>query len=88
MDITNKKNVIHDLEEDKVDIGLVSVLPEHLDLNTLPLMKNELYLVGTTDREKNGKGKKELIFLKTLCCTENKVLPLKMLWRTLFKVKI
>jgi hypothetical protein len=40
----------------------VFVLPEHLDLKTLPLMENELYLLGTTDREKNGKGKKELIF--------------------------
>jgi DNA-binding transcriptional LysR family regulator len=62
MDVTNKKNVIHDLEENRVDFGLVSVLPEHLDLNTLPLMKNELYLVGSTDREQNRKGKKELIF--------------------------
>ncbi len=53
MDITNKKNVIHELKEDKVDFGLVSVLPEHLDLKTLPLMKNELYLLGTMDREKN-----------------------------------
>jgi DNA-binding transcriptional LysR family regulator len=38
------------------------VLPDHLDLDTLPLMKNELYLVGSSDREKNRKGKKELIF--------------------------
>ncbi|WP_213521459.1 LysR family transcriptional regulator [Nonlabens sp.] len=62
MDVTNKKNVIHDLEENKVDFALVSVLPDHLDLDTLPLMKNELYLVGSSDREKNRKGKKELIF--------------------------
>jgi hypothetical protein len=65
MDVSNKKNVIHDLEENKVDFGLVSVLPEHLDLNTLPLMKNKLSLGGTTDREKNGEGKKELSFSRT-----------------------
>jgi DNA-binding transcriptional LysR family regulator len=62
MDVTNKKTVIHDLEENKVDFALVSVLPDHLELDTLPLMKNELYLVGSSDREKNRKGKKELIF--------------------------
>lgn len=62
MDVTNKKNVINDLEENKVDFALVSVLPEHLDLQTLPLMKNELFLVGNAEREKNRKGKKELIF--------------------------
>lgn len=62
MDVTNKKTVIHDLEENKVDFALVSVLPDHLDLNTLPLMKNELYLVGSSAREKNRKGRKELIF--------------------------
>ncbi|MFT7119356.1 MAG: DNA-binding transcriptional LysR family regulator [Flavobacteriales bacterium] len=62
MDVTNKKTVIQDLEQNKVDFALVSVLPDHLDLNTLPLMKNELYLVGSSDREKNRKGKKELIF--------------------------
>jgi DNA-binding transcriptional LysR family regulator len=62
MDVTNKKTVIQDLEQNKVDFALVSVLPDHLDLDTLPLMKNELYLVGSSDREKNRKGKKELIF--------------------------
>ncbi|QJP34398.1 LysR family transcriptional regulator [Nonlabens sp. Ci31] len=62
MDVTNKKTVIHDLEENKVDFALVSVLPDHLDLDTLPLMKNELYLVGSSEREKNRKGKKESIF--------------------------
>jgi DNA-binding transcriptional LysR family regulator len=40
----------------------LAVLIDHLDLNTLLLMKNELYLVGSTDREKNRKGKKEQIF--------------------------
>jgi DNA-binding transcriptional LysR family regulator len=62
MDVTNKKTVIHDLEENKVDFALVSVLPDHLDLEALPLMKNELFLVGNAEREKSRKGKKELIF--------------------------
>lgn len=64
MDVTNKKNVIQDLEENKVDFALVSVLPDHLDLEALPLMKNELFLVGNAEREQNRKGEKELIFLE------------------------
>lgn len=64
MDVTNKKNVIHDLEDNKVDFALVSVLPDHLDIEYLPLMKNELFLVGSADRVKQREGDKELIFLQ------------------------
>lgn len=46
MDVTNKKKVIEDLEENKVDFSLVSVIPEKLKLNTIPLLENKLYLVG------------------------------------------
>lgn len=62
MDVTNKLSVVQDLEENKVDFALVSVLPEHLALERLPLLKNSLYLVGGSEREKQRKGKKELIF--------------------------
>ena len=53
MDVTNKQKVVNDLEENKVDFALVSVLPEHLNLEALPLLENKLYLVGSTEREKN-----------------------------------
>ena len=62
MDVTNKLKVVEDLEDNKVDFALVSVLPEHLDLVKLPLVINSLYLVGGAEREKLRTGKKELIF--------------------------
>jgi DNA-binding transcriptional LysR family regulator len=62
MDVTNKLKVVEDLENNLVDFALVSVLPEHLTLERLPLIRNSLYLVGGSEREKNRKGKKENIF--------------------------
>jgi DNA-binding transcriptional LysR family regulator len=62
IDVTNKQNVIKDLEQNKIDFALVSVLPDHLSLATLPLLKNSLYLVGGKEREANRKGKIANIF--------------------------
>lgn len=62
MDVTNKLKVVEDLEENRVDFALVSVLPEHLSLERLPLIRNSLYLVAGTEREKSRKGNKSLIF--------------------------
>lgn len=62
MDVTNKLKVVEDLEANKVDFALVSVLPDHLKLHKLPLIKNSLYLVGGAERERQRKGKNELIF--------------------------
>lgn len=62
MDVTNKLKVVHDLEENRVDFALVSVLPDHLDLEALPLLKNSLYLVGGSEREALRQGKVENIF--------------------------
>lgn len=46
MDVTNKARVIENLERNEVDFSLVSVIPEHLSIHKLPLVKNKLYLVG------------------------------------------
>ena len=46
MDVTNKAKVVESLEENQVDFALVSVLPEHLKLDKISLMKNILHLVG------------------------------------------
>ncbi|WP_222981970.1 LysR family transcriptional regulator [Flagellimonas meishanensis] len=46
MDVTNKAQVVESLEENLVDFALVSVLPQHLNLNKVSLMKNILHLVG------------------------------------------
>lgn len=64
IDVTNKQNVVKDLEENRVDFALVSVLPTHLSLETFPLLKNSLYLVGGREREVHRIGKIENIFVE------------------------
>jgi DNA-binding transcriptional LysR family regulator len=49
MDVTNRDRVIESLKTNNTDCALVSVLPEDLDLNTIPLIKNDLFLVGRSD---------------------------------------
>jgi len=46
MDVTNKARVLENLERNEVDFSLVSVMPENLSLEQLPLLKNNLVLVG------------------------------------------
>lgn len=48
MDVTNKTKVIESLENNEVDFALVSILPEKLRIESVPLLKNKLYLVGNT----------------------------------------
>jgi DNA-binding transcriptional LysR family regulator len=55
MDVTNKSRVIENLERNEVDFSLVSILPEHLSLKTLPILKNKLYLVGHKNDFKDQK---------------------------------
>jgi len=46
LDVTNKAKVIETLEKNEVDFALVSVLPNKLQIDTIELMQNKLYLVG------------------------------------------
>lgn len=62
IDVTNKQNVVKDLEQNKIDFALVSVLPNHLALEAIPLLKNSLYLVGGDKRESDREGKVSTIF--------------------------
>ena len=48
IDVTNKMKVVENLQENSVDFALVSVIPNKLALEYIPLMNNELYLVGAT----------------------------------------
>lgn len=57
MDVTNKSLVVKSLEQNQVDFALVSVVPEQLKTHQVTLLKNKLYLVGST-RLKNKKPKK------------------------------
>jgi len=49
MDVTNKSQVVNSLERNETDFALVSVLPEHLSIEKVELMKNKLYVVGNTE---------------------------------------
>ncbi|MFK7806371.1 MAG: LysR family transcriptional regulator [Saprospiraceae bacterium] len=56
MDVTNKTLVVKSLEENQVDFSLVSVVPNELKTDQLPLLRNKLYLIGST-KFKNKKPK-------------------------------
>lgn len=45
--VTNKTKVIRSLEQNEIDFALVSVLPEKLAVETVDLIPNQLYLVGS-----------------------------------------
>ena len=46
MDVTNRSTVVDHLLDNSTDFALVSVVPSKPDLNALPLINNELILVG------------------------------------------
>jgi DNA-binding transcriptional LysR family regulator len=46
MDVTNKNKVLKSLENNEVDIALVSILPKNLNIEKMDLLQNKLYLVG------------------------------------------
>jgi DNA-binding transcriptional LysR family regulator len=48
MEVTNKAHVINSLEKNEVDFSLVSVLPEHLNIDKVELMQNKLFVVANT----------------------------------------
>ncbi len=54
MDVTNRDRVIESLSANNTDCALVSVLPDNLDLNRMPLMENELHLVARSDHPLAG----------------------------------
>ncbi len=50
MDVTNKEKVVKSVANNEIDFSLVSILPEGIEIGNLPLMANELYLVGNPAR--------------------------------------
>jgi DNA-binding transcriptional LysR family regulator len=49
LDVSNKSRVVETLEKNETDFAFVSVLPNHLQLNSISLMPNALFLVGNAD---------------------------------------
>lgn len=50
LDVTNRSEVIDSLASNEVDFGLVSILPDKLQVENVELMQNRLFLVGNQDR--------------------------------------
>lgn len=46
MDVTNKTKVVKSLGNNEIDFALVSILPDDIDLQSLNLLENKLYLIG------------------------------------------
>jgi DNA-binding transcriptional LysR family regulator len=46
LDVSNRANVTLNLERNETDFSLVSILPDRLNLEEIPCMKNQLFLVG------------------------------------------
>lgn len=49
LDVTNKSLVVESLERNEVDFALMSVVPKHLHLHSIPLMENQLYVMGNSE---------------------------------------
>lgn len=56
MDVTNKSSVITSLEKNEIDFAMVSTIPSNLKLDSIPLMKNKLYLVGPREHKVSDKN--------------------------------
>lgn len=62
MDVTNKSKVIQSLENNEVDFALVSVLPTTLNIEKLDLLKNKLFLVGSSKLHQDEHGSIQDLF--------------------------
>ena len=64
MEVTNKSSVLRSMEDNEVDFGLVSVLPEKLNVEEEILLENKLYLVGNHEHVAAQKEYKKDVFSK------------------------
>jgi DNA-binding transcriptional LysR family regulator len=62
LDVTNKAMVINSLDENEIDFALVSILPEAIQVEAIPLMENKLFLVANRDFKVEKKAYKKRIF--------------------------
>ena len=57
LDVSNKTQVIKDLEDNLVDFSLVTVSPQHLKVHQQAIMENKLYLVSAYNSRHISKSK-------------------------------
>jgi DNA-binding transcriptional LysR family regulator len=60
IDVSNKNRVVEGLHKNESDFSLVSLVPEGIEVETLELMENRLYLVGSEDFSSIVKKPKDL----------------------------
>lgn len=65
LDVSNKTNVIKDLEQNEVDFSLVTVSPKHLDLEEELIMDNELVLIASKNNSIDAQKISTKSFFKT-----------------------
>jgi len=53
MDVTNKSKVLKSLKKNEIDFALVSILPNDIAVESMPLLDNKLFLVGNRFTEIN-----------------------------------
>jgi DNA-binding transcriptional LysR family regulator len=53
MDVTNKSKVLNSLKKNEIDFALVSILPNDIAVESMPLLDNKLFLVGNRFTEIN-----------------------------------
>lgn len=54
LDVTNKSQVVQSLEQNSVDLSMVSVIPDSPAVLNEELMENKLYLVGAAEDDRLG----------------------------------
>jgi DNA-binding transcriptional LysR family regulator len=62
MDVSNKLRVIESIQKNEVDLALVSVMPEHLNVEKVDLIVNKLYLIGGTTSSGSSKEDKKMSY--------------------------
>ena len=53
LDVTNRLQVLEDLQKNKSDFALVSVLPDNFEIEKIELMQNKLFFIGSNSIPKN-----------------------------------
>lgn len=62
LDVTNKAKVIESLTKNELDFALVSVLPTHIQIEKIELLKNKLFLIGNSSQKISKKSVDKKIF--------------------------